>query len=128
VPTSSKGYVAFTPGGPISPLNVGDPIGPGQTYFTGASGTLLPVSNPPTLLGFRFRNENVLSDPNDDTVHFGWLRANVPFGLPGTLIDYAWETAPNTAIAAGVVPEPAAALSMLVLTALAVRSLRVHAT
>ena len=84
-----------------SVFNTGAPSGSGVS--TGA----------PSIIGFRFRNEgaNLASDA-DDTVHFGWARMVLTGGVPGTLVDYAFESVPNAGIQAGVVPEPAAWMLM----------------
>lgn len=51
--------------------------------------------------------------------YYGWFRATLPAGGsgPGTLVDWAYESTPNTPIAAGAgIPEPAS-LSLLALGA-----------
>jgi hypothetical protein len=74
----------------------------------------------------------------DNSTHFGWMRISIgdatgPSGpetsrYPLTIVDWAYETTPNTPIAAGAtgaVPEPAsAALGMLAIGALGSRAWR----
>lgn len=106
VPASARGFVVDAAGS----LNLaeGELIGPGRSF------TVLPIADVPAgqtslLVGFRFRNEGALMfDSDDDTVHYGWFRVLLPANGPGTLVDYAYETTPDTALLAGVgaVPEP----------------------
>jgi hypothetical protein len=114
VPAASKGYLSSSASGPVSALNLGDPIGPAQLYNSGSPSAAALVTGQPVLFGLRFRNENNLSDPNDDTVHFGWGRVILTNGTPGTLVDYGYNDTPNSEIAAGAVPEPAS-LSLVAL-------------
>jgi hypothetical protein len=108
VPTSQKGYVASSTSGPVSNLPQGTLIDGSSILNTGTPSGSAVATGSPAIVGFRFRNENDTSTPNDDTVHFGWARFNLSAGAPGTLIDYAWESTPNVGILAGVaVPEPA---------------------
>lgn len=118
VPATSKGYLSSTSSGPVSALNLGDPIGPLQAYNSGSPLAAALVTGSAQLFGFRFRHENVTSDPNDDTVHFGWGRVILTNATPGTLVDYAWESVPQTGLGAGVVPEPAS-LGVLALAGIA---------
>lgn len=84
-----------------SVFNTGTAAGSGVS--TGAS----------AIIGFRFRNEGPdLTSAADDTVHFGWARMVLTGGAPGTLVDYAFESAPNVGIQAGVMPEAAAWMLM----------------
>lgn len=102
---AQRGYVADAAGVPIH-LGVGDPIGAAQTYTT-ALNSILPGPPASLLLGLRLRNEGALMfDRDDDTLHYGWMRFTLPAAGAGTLVDYAWETTPDTAILAGAVPEP----------------------
>lgn len=53
------------------------------------------------ILGFEF------TKTADSSVHYGWMRIIVgPSGEDGTVVDWAYENSPDTAIAAGAVPEP----------------------
>ncbi len=109
VPTTSKGWVGATTTGPALALTSGTLIGPSSTFTTVSStANLTAVSE--ALLGFRFRNEGATTAATDDTVHFGYVRLQLVNGQPGTLVDYGYESTPNTAIAAGAgaaaVPEP----------------------
>jgi PEP-CTERM motif len=113
VPTTSKGYVAVSATGAASNLAVGTLIGGSSVFNTGTPDASALATGGTTILGFRFRNEGPdLTVSTDDTVHFGWARFNLApgGGSAGTLIDYAFESTPLTAIAAGVttpIPEPA---------------------
>ena len=73
----------------------------------------------------------------DNQIHFGWVRVEIgaPTGPTGpeasryplTIVDWAWETTPNTPIAAGAgIPEPtsAAALGLLAIGSLGSRAWR----
>jgi len=108
VPVTSRGYVSATTTGGVVGLSLGTLIDGSSIFNTGTPA--------PMIIGFRFRNEGAdLASAADDTVHFGWLRVQLTPGAPGTLIDYAYESTPLVAIAAGVttvVPEPAAWMSM----------------
>ena len=75
-------------------------------YFTGLESAFL---------GFQFQG--------DGQTHYGWMRVGCPLaGLNvGWIYDYAYETAPDTPIFAGAVPEPSAlSLGILGLLALIV--------
>jgi hypothetical protein len=110
VPTTSKGYVAGTATGPALNLAPGALIGGSSIFNTGTPSATDLATGTSALLGFRFRNEGAdLTVSTDDTVHFGWARVILTNGVPGTLVDYAFESTPLTAIAAGVtpaIPEP----------------------
>jgi hypothetical protein len=115
VPASQRGYVGSAVGGPVIGLAPGTVID-GSSLFTTSSvpdaGATL-TTGAPAIFGFRFRNENVLGDPTDDTVHYAWARVILTDGLPGTLVDYAFESTPLTAIQAAAVPEPGSWALML---------------
>lgn len=104
VPASARGFVLDAAGS--LNLTEGELIGPGRSF------TVLPVADVPgdqtsLLVGFRFRNEGALMfDSDDDTVHYGWFRVLLPASGVGTLVDYAYETLPDTALIAGAVPVP----------------------
>lgn len=108
VPAGSKGYVSDGASGPVSNLSFGTLIDGSSIFNTGtASGSAMSTGTA-ALFGFRFRNEGPdLTTAADDTVHFGWARVILTAGLPGTLIDYAFESTPMLGIQAGVIPEPA---------------------
>lgn len=108
VPAGSKGYVSDGASGPVSNLAFGTLIDGSSIFNTGtASGSAMSTGTE-ALFGFRFRNEGPdLSTAADDTVHFGWARVILTAGLPGTLVDYAFESTPMLGIQAGVIPEPA---------------------
>lgn len=113
VPTTSRGYVSATTTGAASALATGTLISSASVFNTGSPAASALTTGAPVLFGFRFRNENNLADATDDTVHFGWARVILTAGVPGTLVDYAFETAPLTGIQAGVVPEPASIALMM---------------
>ena len=107
VPAASKGYVSVTATGAASNLAFGTLIDGSSVFNTVTpSGSALATGSP-ALFGFRFRNEGPdLASAADDTVHFGWARVILTNNVPGTLVDYAFESMPLTGIQAGVVPEP----------------------
>jgi PEP-CTERM motif len=111
VPVGSKGYVAGTDTGPALNLVRGTLIGGTSVFNSGTPDADALATGTTALLGFRFRNEGPdLTVSTDDTVHYGWARLVLTNGVPGTLVDYAFESTPLTAIAAGVfapIPEPA---------------------
>jgi hypothetical protein len=92
----------------IGPAGV---VGPASTFLNGARTTSTFTPGVEGVLGFRFLNEA------GGTVHYGYARIIPPStstaGIAGTIIEYAYEGTPNTAIA---VPEPAS-LSLLALGA-----------
>ncbi len=115
VPTTSRGYVAGTTTGAALNLVEGTLIGGSSVFNTGSPSAAALTTGGPAIFGFRFRNEGAdLTTAADDTVHYGWARVQLTAGVPGTLIDYAFESTPLTAIPAGVavVPEPATWLMM----------------
>ena len=110
VPVTSRGYVAGTTSGPASALSLGTLIDGSSVFNTGSPSGSALATGAPVLVGFRFRNENDITNPGDDTVHYGWMRLLLTNGTPGTLVDYAFESTPLTGIGAGIttaVPEPA---------------------
>lgn len=105
LPASMVGFVIDAAGS----LNLaeGDWIGPGST-FTAPQNNVIPAAQTSLLVGFRFADEGALMwDRDDDSLHYGWFRVALPASGAGTLVDYAYETTPNTALIAGAVPEPA---------------------
>jgi hypothetical protein len=107
VPTTSRGYVSASPTGAVVPLAVGTPIDNLSVFNTGSPSGAGVSTGAPVIFGFRFRNEGPdLSTAADDTVHFGWARVILAAGVPGTLVDYAFESVPLAGIQAGAVPEP----------------------
>jgi hypothetical protein len=107
---ASKGYAAGSATGAALNLAPGALIGGSSIFNTGTPSATDLATGSTALLGFRFRNEGPdLTVSTDDTVHFGWARVILTNGIPGTLVDYAYESTPLTAIAAGVapaIPEP----------------------
>lgn len=107
LPGTSRGYVAATAAGAASSLSFGALISNGSVFNTGTPSGSVLTTGAPAIFGFRFRNEGSdLSSAADDTVHFGWARVILTAGVPGTLVDYAFESTPLLGIQAGVVPEP----------------------
>lgn len=117
-----------------SKLASGAPVGPAASFITSSIGTML-FGNPPVAgpqwtppvtdgyLGVKFQIA-------DASTHYGWMRINIGAlsgnRYPTTIVDWAWETTNDTAIAAGAgVPEPSAcALGMLALGSLGSRAWR----
>jgi hypothetical protein len=111
-PYGSTSLLIFSPGTPAGStgaiaanLAFGASIGSGSTFATGvvtppAAGWNLNSTD--NYIGFRFFNEGA------STTHYGWLQiglgANTTAGR--TIVSYAFESSPLTAIPAGVVPEP----------------------
>jgi hypothetical protein len=132
VPTTSRGYVsASTTTGAVS-LTLGTLVGGSSIFNTGSPSGAAVSTGAPVLIGFRFRNEGAdLTSATDDTVHYGWARLILTPGVPGTLVDYGFESTPLTAIAAGVtgaVPEPGAwAMMVLGLAGLLARQRKTRA-
>jgi PEP-CTERM motif len=87
-----------------TPLAFGAPIGPASTFTTGVitpTASLWNLNSTNNYVGFRFLNEA------GSTVHYGWMQ--IGFGATvtqRTLVSYAFESTPLTALQAGVVPEP----------------------
>ncbi|MDP3222809.1 MAG: PEP-CTERM sorting domain-containing protein, partial [Rubrivivax sp.] len=101
-----------TTGGVVN-LAPGTFIDGSSVYNTGSPSAAAITTGGEALFGFRFRNEGAdLSTALDDTVHYGWARVILTAGVPGTLVDYAFESSPLTGLQAGVVPEPGAMLLM----------------
>ena len=107
VPDTSKGYVSASATGAGLNLAPGTLISGASVFNVGSPSAAALTTGAPAIFGFRFRNEGPdLNVATDDTVHFGWARVRLTAGVPGTLIDYAFESVPLTGIQAGVVPEP----------------------
>jgi hypothetical protein len=105
------GYVGTTPN--VSALPFGTSIGPGSSFLSTpniSGGYLAPAfAGTTSYFGFRFVNEA------GGTTHYGWaqLSAGSGGGFPASILAYAFESTPNTAIQAGVVPEPGTYALML---------------
>jgi hypothetical protein len=111
VTTDDNAYVALAATGTLQAINLptGTLVGPSSTF--NRSVTAFPTQPPGNfLLGVQFLNEST------SAIHYGWLRLNLPAGAPGTVVDWGYESSPGTAIAAGVIPEPAS-LGLLALGA-----------
>lgn len=109
VPVTSRGYVASSATGGVLNLAAGTVIGGSSVFNTGSPTASAITTGGPAVFGFRFRNENDLSTAADDTVHYGWARVILSNGVPGTLVDYAFESSALTAITTPI-PEPSAML------------------
>jgi hypothetical protein len=112
IPAATKGYVSSSPTSlfaNVSKLAAGTTIGPASVWNINDpfADDVSNVGN--ALVGFRFRDETT-----GNSTHYGWMRVNLVDDGLGTIIDYAYESTPNAAIAAGATPEPA---TMAVLTA-----------
>jgi hypothetical protein len=89
----------------------GTTIGPGANFFRPGGGTNLAESvtlNAPNLFGVQFTNEP------GGTNHFGWVE--ITFGATAAsraITGWAFESTPNAAIQAGVIPEPGTYALML---------------
>lgn len=115
VPAVSRGYVSDSLNGAATNLPLDTLIDGNSLFNTGSPSGMAVSTGETVLIGFRFRNENSLATAADDTVHYGWARLVLSPGVPGTLIDYAYETDALTGIPAGAVgpvPEPAGWLMM----------------
>jgi hypothetical protein len=101
-PTTSSGYAGTA--GVISNLALGTSISGLSAFVTGATtppAASWNLNSSNNYVGFRFLNEA------GSTVHYGWMQLG--FGATvtqRTLLGYAFESTPNLAIQAGVVPEP----------------------
>jgi len=108
-----NGFISGISGGSgVNNLPDGYSIGPShiswsQDNITNGSGqTASPYWTPNStsnLVGFRFDNEV------NSQVHYGWARISLSADYasqPMSIVAYAYESTPNTAIAAGAVPEP----------------------
>lgn len=113
VPTTSRGYVAASTTGAALSLTPGTVIDGSSVFNTGSPAATALSTGQLAIFGFRFRNENNLADTTDDTVHYGWARVILTGGQPGTLVDYAYESAALTGLQAGLVPEPASVALMV---------------
>jgi hypothetical protein len=105
------GYVGTSPN--VSALPLGTSIGPGSSFLSTPNitgGYQAPAfAGTTSYFGFRFVNEA------GGTTHYGWaqLSAGTSGGFPASIVAYAFESTPNTAIQAGVVPEPGTYAMML---------------
>ncbi len=106
------GYVGS--GTNVSPLALGTSIGAASTFLStpningGYQATAFAGTT--SYFGFRFINE-----AGGGTTHYGWaqLSSGTAGGFPASIVAYAFESTPNLAIQAGVVPEPGTYALML---------------
>lgn len=96
-------------GSTFTALTAGTPIDGSGAYI---NGSIYPVDFATTaILGVKFIGD-------DAATHFGWVRLTLP-GTPGsapangTIVDWAYDSTPNTGINAGVVPAPTAGMAVL---------------
>lgn len=98
------GYVGV--GTDVSVLPAGTTIGPASSFLSvpniGGGYQAPDFVGTTGYFGFRFVNEA------GGSTHYGWalLSGGNDGGFPASILAYAFESTPNTAIAAGVVPEP----------------------
>lgn len=96
---------------------------------TGGIQTVLIPSTTTGYIGFKFNPDSLngfTPAPNGTPTNFGWLRMTTNAAGGGTVVDWAYESTPGVAIAAGAtssVPEPSA-LSCLAMGAFGLASLR----
>ena len=86
----------------VSNLAANTPIGPTTLWTSGTAQTTgtnpFVFNSQANIVGFRFTNEN------GGTVHYGWMRIELSGTLaaqPRTLVEWAFESTPNTPILAG---------------------------
>jgi hypothetical protein len=130
-PSSTSAVIAFQPnlaGNPLDPtafvipLSSGQEIGPdaagynwlgnvlGGDIFTAARDGGI-IGQPPLTIGYFTGLESAylgFEFQQDAATYYGWMRVGCPLtGINvGWVYDYAYETTPDTPIAAGAVPEP----------------------
>ena len=128
-PWSASGFALFSPGNPAggayqiaAPLTAANlapdaEIGPSASFGNSAATSPWVLNSANNLVGFRFWNEDSMD------LHYGWFR--VEFGATLTtrkIVEYAWESTPNTPIAAGsAIPEPGTPLLVSLACAVALR-------
>jgi hypothetical protein len=99
--TNPDNGVLVSSGTAIINLALGTLIGPSGTYSI-SSASVPPLGT--SIFGIRLFNEAT------NTTHYGWIRMILNGTgtaiTPGTIVDWAFESTPNTAIAAGAIPEP----------------------
>lgn len=122
-PAASDGTVINAAGGSSATLTDNLPAGfiidgtstYGRTAGSEVSGpTALLVNSSNNIVGFRFWNEA------GSSIHFGWVRFSTGTTLgaqPRAVVEYAYESTPNTGIAAGAIPTPGS-LALLAVGAL----------
>ena len=103
-PTTPAGgvYVLSAPA-TVANLAFATPISGASTFGAGATANVAQwtLNSSSNYFGFRFFNEG------GGTVHYGWAQLNFGATIADrTLVSYAFESSPLTAIPAGVIPEP----------------------
>ena len=109
VAASQKGIVisSFDQAANLAP---GATIGPASNFQVDGPAADNLSTGQPAIFGFRFRNESTAPTL---TTHYGWARVILTDGAPGVLVDYAYESVPDTAIRAAATPEPTTAAALL---------------
>jgi hypothetical protein len=104
----------------VVPLAAGTEIGPDAAGYNWTSGGLLSaatdggiIGGPPLTAGYFVDVESAYMGfdfQQDGQTYYGWMDVGSPYAFPtgtlGWIYDYAYETLPDTPIAAGAVPEP----------------------
>lgn len=107
-PTSPAGGAYVLSGAStVGNLAAGSLVGAGSTFGSGVSTNIAQwnLNSSNNYFGFRFTNEA------GGTLHYGWAQLEIGSTITSrTLVQYAFESTPNTAIT--VVPEPGTYLMM----------------
>lgn len=101
--TPAGGTYVVSSAGVVSNLAIGANIGGSSTFGSGTGTNVAQwnLNSSNNYFGFRFLNEG------GNTVHYGWAQLALGSTITNrTLVGYAFESTPLTAIQAGVVPEP----------------------
>jgi hypothetical protein len=123
---SSYGLKTVDLAGNSAILAPGTAIGPVSNFFAGPGGSqpnLIPDGTV-GIIGFIFDIASVDGFAVSTTfTNYGWFRLEVNAATGGKIVDWAYESTPGLAIAAGAVPEPSA-LGLLAMGAMGVGGLR----
>lgn len=97
-------YVVTAPGF-VANLAPGSSISGASLYGSGTGTNVAQwnFNSSDNIFGFRFRNEPA------NTIHYGWARLSLGASAidpARSIVEYAFEATPLTAIQAGVIPEP----------------------
>jgi hypothetical protein len=110
VAEDQRGQVSASATGAPIVLAPGTLVGGSSIFNGGDQVTSAAAFEGGTGLIFGFRSRNEAGGAN--TTHYGRARISLPLGLPGTLVDYAFDATAGASIAAGdtgataVIPEP----------------------
>jgi hypothetical protein len=105
--TPAGGVYVSTAAGVVANLPVGSLIDATDTFSNGLPANIAQwnLNSSNNYFGFRFTNES------GGTLHYGWAQIEIGSAITSrTLVQYAFESTPNTGIA--VVPEPGTYLMM----------------